>query len=225
MTTTTSKAASTADPAGSPGTGPADIAWMRALAQEGATEPLQGGAILLAAGLTFGTASVLHWLTMTGLAPWPMAAVNVIWPAITLVFVVFATIEGYRARGKAGVRTAANRASATVWTSVGIGIFTLFLSMMLIGLRQGGEAGRMALWLVPSIIMVFYGLGWAVSATMMRSALLWRLSVASFVAAPGLAAFTGSPWQYLLYAACLFGLMALPGWLLMKKARVAPGVA
>lgn len=199
--------------------GPADIAWMRNLAQEGAAAPLRGGDILLAAGLLFGLASVANWLVVSGLTPWtPREALNLIWPVTTIAFVIFATVQGRRKAQAAGVKTAANRASATVWTSVGIGIFTLFVSIAVIGWRLGDASQAFVFSLIPSIIMVFYGMGWAVSATMTRSGFLWRLSIASFVAAPLLAAFTGSTLQYLVYAACLFGLMAVPGWLLMKKA-------
>lgn len=202
----------------------ADIAWMRNLAQEGASAPLRGGDILLAAGLLFGLASVVNWLVISGLTPFaPGQVLNILWPAVTVVFVVLAVVLGQRRAKDGGVRTAANRASATVWSSVGIGIFTLFVSVALIGVRLGGDVQPFVFSLIPSVIMVFYGMGWAVSATMTRSAFLWRLSIASFVAAPLLAAFTGSTLQYLAYAACLLGLMALPGWLLMRKARAASG--
>ncbi|CAN5118713.1 hypothetical protein BH10PSE1_BH10PSE1_30910 [soil metagenome] len=205
--------------------GPADIAWMRNLAQEGASAPLQGGDILLAAGLLFGLASLAQWALLSGLTPWSPEALGIVWPVITVVFVAFALIQGRRKSSLGGVRTSANRASQTVWTSVGIGIFMLFVSMALIGWRLGADVSRVVFSLIPSIIMVFYGMGWAVNATMMRSAFLWRLSIGSFVAAPVLAAFTGSTLQYLAYAACLFALMAFPGWLLMRKARASSGVA
>ena len=201
----------------------ADIAWMRNLAAEGAAEPLRGGATLLAAGLLFGGASLFQWAVLSQALPIAPSSLAIVWPVITVAFVAFATIYGIRTGRSAGVRTAANRASATVWTSVGLGIFTLFVSMGLMGWRMGVEVSAVALGLIPSVIMVFYGLGWAVSGSMFRSTFLWRLSVASFVAAPVLAAFTGSTWQYLVYALCLFALMALPGWLLMRKVRAAEG--
>ena len=201
----------------------ADIAWMRNLAAEGAAEPLRGGATLLAAGLLFGGTSAFQWAVLSRALPIAPSSLGLVWPIITVAFVAFATIHGSRMRRSGGVRTAANRASATVWSAIGLGIFTLFVSMGLMGWRLGSEVAPIALGLIPSVIMVFYGLGWAVSATMFRSTFLWRLSFASFVAAPVLAVFTGSTWQYLAYAACLFGLMALPGWLLMQKVRASQG--
>ncbi len=77
----------------------------------------------------------------------------------------------------------------------------------------------MLLSLSPSIIMTFYGLGWAVSAAMTRSKPLSGLAIASFIAAPLLALLTDQASQYLAYAACLFLLMAAPGFLLMRAAK------
>ena len=77
----------------------------------------------------------------------------------------------------------------------------------------------LALALTPSIIMVFYGIGWAVSAAMYRSRFLWWLAIGSFVAAPLLASLADQEAQYLAYAGALFLLMALPGWMLMRQAR------
>jgi hypothetical protein len=54
---------------------------------------------------------------------------------------------------------------------------------------------------------------------MYRSRMLWGLAIGSFLAAPLLASLTGLDEQYLAYAAALFLLMALPGWLLMRSAR------
>jgi hypothetical protein len=54
---------------------------------------------------------------------------------------------------------------------------------------------------------------------MTRSKSLWTLALASFAAAPALAVLSGTSWQYLAYAVALFGLMALPGFLLMRAAK------
>ncbi len=69
--------------------------------------------------------------------------------------------------------------------------------------------------------MVFYGMGWAVSASMTRLHSLWWLAIGSFIAAPLLAALSGQDIQYLAYAGCLFALMAVPGFLLMRAAKQA----
>ncbi|NBB51675.1 hypothetical protein GVN24_25660 [Rhizobium sp. CRIBSB] len=198
--------------------GTADIAWMRQLAEENADTPMQGGSILMAAGLIYGLGSVLHWASLTGLLPIQDGGLGAIWLVATAMFLVALFVSILHQKRRGGVRTSANRASSAAWTSVGWGIFALFTSVAVVGLRLGQDT-LVFLSLTPSIIMVFYGMGWAVSASMTKSTQLWWLAVGSFLAAPLLAAFSGQDVQYLAYAACLFLLMAVPGWLIMRRAQ------
>lgn len=197
----------------------ADIAWLRSLAEEGAKTPPHGGSILFAAGLIWGTASVAHWFIITGLLPVDPAGYGLIWGAALLVFLATLFILIRRLKAQGGVETAANRAFGSVWSALGWGIFSLFTALMLLDVSRTGEV-NMADWslAIPSIIMTFYGMGWAVSATMLRQRMLWLLAIGAFVAAPALALISGSSIQYLAYAAALYLLMAVPGFLLMRQA-------
>lgn len=197
----------------------ADIAWMRRLAEEGSEAPIQGASILMAAGLIFGIASLVFWAEITGLFESPAPVFGISWLVATLVFLLCVAVSVGRKRSSGRVVTAANRAFGTVWAAVGMGIFALFAALMANEYRSASSEGFSSFWLIPSIVMVFYGLGWAVTSAMTRSRPLWFLSVASFVAAPLMALLSGSPDQYLAYAAALFLLMALPGWMLMRRAR------
>jgi len=197
-----------------------DIAYMRRLAEEASTAPMRGGSILMSAGLIYGLSSMAHWTVISGLISIDPQAFSLIWLGATLLFlgVLAVIIAGLKREG--GVQTAANRASAVAWSSVGWGIFALFTSIAVVSMRIG-EQSLVLLSLVPSIIMVFYGLGWAVTAAMMRTQSLWWLAIASFAAAPLLALLGGEPAQYLAYGVALFVLMALPGYLLMRQAKQA----
>lgn len=197
----------------------ADIAWMRRLAEEGSNTPFRGASTLMAAGLIFGAASLLHWSVASGLIALPPAAFSGLWGLATLTFLAALTVLTVRRRNQEGVVTLANRASGAVWSGVGIGIFFLGASMAVVGARLGGESAMAVIWMLPSVIMVFYGLGWAVTAAMLKSRPLWWLAAGSFLAAPLLAALAGEATLYLAYAVALFVLMALPGFLLMRAAR------
>ena len=197
----------------------ADIAWMRRLAEEGAQAPMQGASILMSAGLIYGAASLFHWAQLSDVFPTSGPAIGIGWLAATGLFLLTLVVIIARLKRAGGVMTASNRASGTVWSALGWGIFALFLSMAALGWRTGAEGGLLAMSLGISAIMVFYGIGWAVTAAMYRSRMLWGLAIGSFLAAPLLASLTGLDEQYLAYAAALFLLMALPGWLLMRSAR------
>jgi len=197
----------------------ADIAWMRRLAEEGADAPMQGASILMSAGLIYGAASLFHWAQISGVFPTSGLAIGIGWLAATGLFLLTLAVVIPRLKRDGGVMTAGNRASATVWSALSWGIFALFLSMAAVGWRSGAAGTLLALSLSISAIMVFYGIGWAVTAAMYRSRMLWSLAIGSFAAAPLLASLTGLDVQYLAYAAALFLLMALPGFLLMRSAR------
>lgn len=198
----------------------ADIAWMRQVAEEGADAPMQGASILMSAGLIYGVAALLHWAQITGVAPAADSVpIGIGWLVATAVFLLVLFLIIGRLKREGGVMTAGNRATGTTWSALGWGIFALFASMAAMSLRGGEASAEVSFALIPSVIMVFYGIGWAVSAAMYRSRMLWGLAIGSFIAAPLLALLSGRAEQYLAYAAALFLLMALPGWLLMRAAR------
>jgi hypothetical protein len=197
----------------------ADIAWMRNLAEEGAGTPFQGASILMSAGLIYSVASLIHWAQIRGLVELPGIAVGIVWLIATGLFLATLVFLIARLKRREGVMTSGNRASSTVWSALGWGIFAMFASLTALGYQLGEDAILLGAALIPSIIMVFYGIGWAVTATMHRNRILWWLMAGSFLAAPLLALLAGQDAQYLAYAAALFLLMALPGWVLMRQAR------
>ena len=197
----------------------ADIAWMRNLAEEGAQAPMRGNSLLMFGGLLYGLASLFHWAIIVGIVPLAKNQIWIGWIAATVAYWIILAVTIPRL-SRAGVSTTANRAAGIAWSGMGWGIFAMFVAMSVLGWRLADEVALEAMFaLIPSIIMVFYGVGWAVHAEMQRSRKLWVLSFASFAAAPLLALFAGQAEQYLAYAAALFLLMALPGWMLMRQAR------
>ena len=199
----------------------ADIAWMRRLAEEGGQAPMTGSSILFFAGALYAAASLFHWAAVTGLVPMQPTSLWIGWAVATGLFFVVLAVCVPRVQKGSGVVTAANRASGIAWSAMGWGIFALFMSLGIVGYRLGEGFAEGLFGLVPSIILVFYGIGWTISAVMHKARPLWVLSIGSYIAAPVLAVFTGSPSQYLAYAAALILFMAVPGLMLMRAAKRA----
>lgn len=191
-----------------------DIAFMRALAQEGSSAPLLGGSILVAAGLIFGGASIVHWTVITGIlavSPW---AFPIIWLGALITFLVTLALLNRRMKGKPGAGSPGNRASGTAWASVGWTIFAISLSLIIIGIRARSEIPMLVF---PSLILGLYGMGWSVAAAMARKRWLWMTAIGAYAAALLVAWFAIEPAVYLVYGAALLLLASLPGYILMRQ--------
>lgn len=191
-----------------------DIAYMKALAQEGRRAPLLGGSILISAGLIFGLASIAAYGIDSGILDVPPIAYAILWGGAMLVFFVVLMFQIRRTDRKPGAQSAANRAAGAGWMGVGLGIFVMSLSMAVIGWKVQSPIPSL---IFPSLIFALYGSGWAVSATMSDQKWQWKLAIACWIAAPLIAFLTGSPLMWLAYAAGLFLFALLPGVLLVRQ--------
>lgn len=191
-----------------------DIAYMKALAQEGRQTPLLGGRILMAAGLIFGLASIAAYGIDSGILAVPPVAYAVLWGGAMLAFLAVLIWQIRQTDRKPGAQSAANRAAGAGWMSVGLAIFFMALSMAVVSWKAQSDVAFMVF---PSLIFVLYGSGWAVSATMSAQKWQWKLAIGCWIAAPLLAFLTGSPLMWLGYAAGLFLFALVPGVLLVRQ--------
>jgi hypothetical protein len=191
-----------------------DIAYMKALAEEGRQTPLLGGSILITAGLVFGLAALIHYGIESRLILLPPVAYAFLWGAAMLIFIAVLTVQSRRFGRRPGSQSAANRAAGAGWMGVGLGIFVMSLAMGVIGWKTQTMVPSL---IFPSLIFALYGSGWAVSATMSGQKWQWKLAIACWIAAPLIAFLTGSPLMWLAYAAGLFLFALLPGILLVRQ--------
>ena len=191
-----------------------DIAFMRALAEEGRSAPLLGGGILMAAGLIFGAASVAHWSVMAGLlrvSPW---AILMVWMAAGLGFGVAATLLGRRSRRQAGATATVNRATRAMWSAVGWTIVVILVGMGIMAARLG-QPNLMSLF--PVIVLPLYGAAWSVAATMTRRGWMGAVAIGCYGSALGMAALGDQPVAMLVYAASLVLFATVPGYILLRQ--------
>lgn len=192
-----------------------DIAFMRALAEAGQGTPLAGGAILLASGLAFGTASLVLWASAIGRLALKNWQVNVVWLAASAIFiaVLVAVQRGRPPQGQGA------KAVSIAWSGAGIACFAIGLSLAIISARGGGAIVVAAF---PPIILALYGGCFFVAAAVSRARWLYAVAIGSFVMAVVSAWFaTEGATLYLVYGLSLLALDALPGFVLMRQARRA----
>jgi hypothetical protein len=195
-----------------------DLAFMRALAQEGRRAPLLIGHNLMVGGLFYGTVSLVCWALAVRvlILPWSWAAIwsPGIWIAVTPPYLVYCYIRRTRWRAtRPGATAITNRAVHAAYRGIGYALLSL-MAAAVIAAHQMKTMAAFALF--PSTIMACYGLGWLVAAAMSETKWLRAVAVASFAAALLIAAAIELTAGYLVMAAFLYLLVALPGWLLTR---------
>ena len=192
-----------------------DIAFIRALAEEGRKTPFRGG-VSLAAGLIWGTASLYNWSVFSGLwnssgrpvgADWWNApgatGANWSWLAAAVAFaLVGIPLRIYKSR------SCGNRAAAAAWGGVGLACWVVSFAVIIAGVhtRQG-----IIFTILPPMIMALYGGAWMVSAVAFRAPWQRWVGVLSLLSSLLLAYTAGRPIEYLVFALSLYALAGLPG--------------
>lgn len=192
-----------------------DIAFMRALAEEGRNAPLIGGPMLLAAGLCFGSASLAIWLNQTFALVTSSWAFFAIWTVSLAVFLAVLVATKATRRTGAG----ASRAIGVAWSGGGLSIFFVGLSLAVMAVRTNDA--HVANAFLPFILSI-YGSAWFVAAALSKTRWLYAVAAGAFAFALLTAWFASEGViVFLIYALGLYALVAAPGYVLMRRARQA----
>ncbi len=192
-----------------------DVAFMRGLAEEGRNSPLQGGDILVAAGVFFGAASLVQYAAFTDRVS--AAVSNWSWLVSAALFAVALAASIRRSRRMGGPR-GANRATDAAWMGLGFAISAIFGAFVLASVRTD-QWGIMAM--LSPVILALYGAAWCVAGELTGKTWIKAVAGASFILAVAVAWLTGTAEQSLAYAAALVLVALLPGLVLMRQARAA----
>ena len=191
-----------------------DLAFLRAMAEDGRRTPLLGGSLLAAAGACYGLASLVQWLILTRVIPVQPMSVLGVWALAGILHVALMWMLIRRLAAKPGANSSANRASSDAWTAVGIGCFVL---MTAVGVASWKARTGLLIGFAPSIILVLYGAAWWVAASVSKLVWLRLVALASFATAIAMGLLIGSTHVWLAYTGALFMLAFLPGLALMRR--------
>lgn len=192
----------------------ADIAYIRALAEEGRTAPPLNGPILVAAALIFGAASVAQWAIQSGVlavSPWAQLWV---WVAAGVAFAVTLTVLIRRIQRKPGAGNIRNEAVGVAWEGVGFVIFSVWLGLMAMGFTTGDWG---AMRIMPSLVFAAYGAAWLVAGAMSGRGWMKLVALASYAGAALLGAVSHLSIGYLVFAGLLVCVALIPGIVLTRQ--------
>lgn len=191
-----------------------DIAFMRSLAESGRNSPLLSGPIMVAAGLIFGTATLVHWAIATGLiqtTPW---AIMGVWLASAAVFTVTLSVLIRRMASQPGYSSSGNKAVGAAWSGIGFSIFAFWAALMAAGFATGNWDAMNAM---PIVVAAVYGAAWFVAGEVARSGWMKGVAILSYAGAVLLGLFWGSANALLVYAGLLIAVTFIPGLVLMRQ--------
>ncbi|QIK78002.1 hypothetical protein G7077_02815 [Sphingomonas piscis] len=190
-----------------------DLAFLRALVSEGGQARGAVGSALLAGGLCYGLQCLAQWVLLIDGAATPLLdlAAGVL-PTIIFLVVITVIIRRDRHSSGHGVGTRAINAAFG-----GAGVAALVTSAIFgyLAVRQQS----ITIWLFhPMMVCVVQGTVWYIAYAIRRQAWTGIVSVGWFASALVLTALLDTHWFVLFLSAALLGLMALPGWVMMRAA-------
>jgi hypothetical protein len=192
-----------------------DIAFIRDMVMEGQRGASRNG-IGVAAGLTWGTASLCFWAALAKVIDIPggVAGASWAWPAALVLFAVAGFPLGLYRRG-------GNRVAGAAWSAVGLACLTL---NAVIGVAAWRLHQAAIISLLPPIVMALYGGAWLICAAAFRTWFLLVVAVLSLLSSLLLAYTVAQPVEYLLFALSLYFLGAGPSLVGVLRSRAAAQV-
>lgn len=195
-----------------------DIAYMKAMAEDGGRQPIRGGSALFWAGLCFGGVSLVHYGFITGYLPMPTPwIISASWLLAGVLYALLTVISIRASIVRYGSGGAMNRLFGSVWSMTGMSIFVIAMCLLLAGSRLG-QANILIVALAPTVL-VLYGVAWWVSAVISGQNWLKWVCFGTFGGAVLTALTANQPEQFLVYALCLILFATLPGLKLMSAER------
>ena len=191
-----------------------DLAYMKALAEEGRRAPLLGGSILVAAGVIYGAASVAHWAIAADLVRVSPIAYSVVWAVAVGLFAIVMAVLRRGIAARPGATASTNRAYGVAWEGLGGATFGIAVSLIAASVRTQDP---IFMGLFPPVILSLYGGSWLIAAALSDRAWLRWVGFGSLAAAVGSAWLIGRDEQWLVYAAALILLAAVPGYALTRQ--------
>lgn len=173
------------------------------------------------AGLSYGAASLINYLTLTGHIHLPPPMIGMVWMGASAVFVVFGVVLKL-GTPRALLADPAFRRFRAIWGSLILGAAFLVAALIIMMVKFGLPADTA--FVVSPIALSVYGIGWRVAAVMSGQRWANLLSIGSFVCALCLATLAGSPNQSLVYSLGLVVFAIVPGLVLLLR-RPAPAYA
>ncbi len=196
-----------------------DLAYVKALAEEGRDTPLVNGAFYVLWGGLMSAAALIVYVDNVGLIN--LGAAGGLPPWLTAFVIGWAgsMVIGRKTHSKPGAMTIGNRTAASVWFAVGLFISAFWITLMIVhdNFTALGVPPYFLFSLVFPIAFGLFGVAFFATATAARANwlryvafLAWAFSIITLVLA-------ASVHQMLAAAIGVFACSVVPGFILMRS--------
>lgn len=191
-----------------------DLAYARALAEEGRHAPLLGGSYLLFWGALNAAAFTAHWAVATERLPLTGMSFALLWGGYGVVAAVGMTALRMRTRGKPGLTAIGGRAERAIWTGAATALLAVALGSIA---RMLADNDTSAPNFIMAAAFALYGAALFGVARLSEQSWMRTFGWLSVLAAGTLCLFVNEPWAYLVAAAGALLVLAVPGIILLRR--------
>jgi hypothetical protein len=196
-----------------------DLAYMRTLVEQGGRPRMAGALIYMAAGLIYGTQTLILWgpaaglFQMSGQATWAV----IIGASALFVAVMIWLSARERKTTQASVSTGARALNAAFG---GAGLANIAL-VAIFGVNAWRQQDYRIWELYPCVVFVLQGAAWFVAFVLRRKAWMLTVSLGCLATATVMGLLVGTSTFVLVAALACFAWLAAPGAILARAARRA----
>ncbi len=191
-----------------------DLAYARALAEEGRSAPLVGGAYLVLFGVLLAICYGLQWVALSGVVPALGTFIGAIWVGFAVAALTGVALISRRVRALPGSSAIPNRVDRAVWQGVTAAILAVVASTVARAVFHGDTAAPNA---IVAAGFALYGVALHATATVGGQSWLHAFAALAWVVSALLWFFLDEAWLYLLAAGGCAAVLIAPGFIMMRR--------
>lgn len=196
-----------------------ELAYVKALAEEGRNAPLVGGILYVIWGVVIAAASLLTYLAASGAIAVPFIGGLWFWVGALLVGWAASFLIGSKSSAKPGGLTIGNKTANAVWFAVGVFMTSFWIAAFALQghLKSAGVESHLVFGLMFPVAFGVYGIAFYATAVAARLDFLRGFAIAAWLFSLAALYFLGDLRQLLIGAAGSLVCALLPGLILMRR--------
>jgi hypothetical protein len=193
-----------------------DLAYMRTVVEQGGRPRMAGALIYMAAGLIYGTETLVHWGQAIGLVQISMQATFAFIVACSALFVLVMVVLIARDKTKGIGAGSGSRALNAAFGGAGLANIAL---MVIFGVNAWRQHDFLIWMLYPCVVFALQGAAWYVAFMLRRKGWMLVVSLGCLVTSALMGMVINTPTFNLIAALACFAWLAVPGAIMARDAR------